>query len=110
MSTEDYKQMVTPCDDPYPMTTQPTPAPSDTPRTSKATIEKIITNNRRPFAIHQIWAMFDSIERKHERELAAKEAEVAALLKEKQEWSKIYRANYGHDWDARRNNYNTKGF
>lgn len=38
------------------------------------------------------------------------EAELAVLLKEKQEWSKIYRTNYGHDWEARNNNYSKEGF
>jgi len=32
---------------------------------TKNTIEKIITHNRRGFAAHQIWAMFDELERKH---------------------------------------------
>lgn len=41
---------------------------------TKNTIEKIITHNRRGFAVHQIWAKFDELERKH--------AETLRLLEE----------------------------
>lgn len=50
-------------------------------RTKKETIEKIIANNRRGFAVHQIWAMIDKLE----QELAtinAERAESRDTLKE----------------------------
>lgn len=75
MSTEDYKQMVTPCDDPYPMTTPPTPAQSDTPLTDAA----VTGNSEVTTEEYEDLAHFA---RTLERALAAKEAEVARLTQE----------------------------
>lgn len=33
---------------------------------TKESIEKIIANNRRPFAVHQLWAEFDRMERERD--------------------------------------------
>ena len=32
-------------------------------RITKESIAKIIANNRRPFAVHQLWAIIDNLER-----------------------------------------------
>lgn len=36
---------------------------------TKETIAKIIQNNRRPFAVHQIWAEFEKLRREKEAAL-----------------------------------------
>ena len=54
--------------------TVPTPAPTPRTKITKLSVENIIAHNRRPFAVHQLWAMLDKLQ----RELMSAQAALAA--------------------------------
>jgi hypothetical protein len=84
MSTEDFKQMVAPCDDPFPMNSDTQPNPAATPRTDMFVDDHLHAWPRWDWQDHA--SAFANWARDLERELtsaqaalAAKDAEIARL-------------------------------
>lgn len=100
MSTEDFKQMVTPCDDPYPNTPTPAPVPTpdevETPRTNAEAYEAT------PCHYDGHTVVNSSFARTLERDLLSAQAALAEAAKDKERLEHVINGGAVLTWDGPR--------